>query len=152
MILSTHALVGAVIGKNISNPWLIIIVSIAFHFLIDTFRHGEYLDQKSKWTDFWKVAVDIVIGGLIIVIIAHFSNFSKIEMRNVSIGVFFSMFPDFLTLLNWKLGVKSLRKYYDFHGQLHKYPRFSPERIFNLRNATNDIAISVIAIIFLLLY
>lgn len=151
MILATHALAGAAIGKHIENPWLVVVLSIFLHFVLDTFRHGEYLNQNSKMREFWKVILDLAIGLTIISIIIFFSDFSQANMKNVLLGVFFSLLPDFLTLLNWKLGVKFLKKYYDFHNWLHKYPRFSKERDFNLRNGINDIIFSLAAIIFLLL-
>ena len=151
MILSTHALAGAAIGKHIENPWLVIALSIFLHFIMDTFRHGEYLNQKSKWSEFWKVAIDLIIGLIFISAIISFSNFHQATVKNMALGVFFSLFPDFLTLLNWKLGVKFLKKYYGFHNWLHKYPRFSKERDFNLRNGINDIIFSLAAIILLLL-
>jgi len=151
MILTTHALVGAAIGEKISNPWIIIIASLILHFFLDTFRHGEYLNQNSKWRDFWKVAIDSAIGLIIVGIFIFFSDFSQIDIKNVALGVFFSLFPDFLTLLNWKLGVKFLKKYYDFHAWLHKYPPFSKERDFTLRNGVNDIIISLVAILLLFL-
>lgn len=149
MILTTHILTGAVIGKNLENPWVIVAASVALHFLLDTFRHGEYLNQQSKWKDFWKVAVDLVIGFSTLFIIIYFSDFTQMKISAILLGSFFSIFPDFLTLLNWKLGVKFLTKYYAFHGWLHKYPRFSKERDFNLRNARNDILLSLLAALLL---
>lgn len=151
MLLTTHALAGAAIGKTFNNIGLIIIISIALHFLLDTVRHGEYLNQKSKWNEFWKVAIDVLIGLSVLGIVIYFSDFSRIEIRNILIGSFFSMLPDLLTLLNWKLRVKLLKGYYDFHTRLHKYPPFSKERCFNFKNAINDIIFSLTAIILLLL-
>ncbi len=47
MILTTHTLTGAVVGKCVNNTWLIMILSVILHFILDTFRHGEYLNRKS---------------------------------------------------------------------------------------------------------
>lgn len=150
MILATHALTGAIIGKNIDSPWLIIIISLALHYILDTFRHGEYLDRKSTARETaWKVALDIGIGFLIILIFIYFKNIGATTIRNMIIGAFFSMFPDFLTLLFWKFRMKFLKPLFAFHQWVHRYPPFSPEREWNLRNAVNDIAISIIAIILL---
>ncbi len=150
MILATHALTGAVIGKYVPNTWLVIILSLILHFVLDTFRHGEYLNQKSAVKEtFWKVAIDASIGLALILLIIHYNNFSPAVVKNMFIGAFFSMFPDFLTFLYWKGKMKFLKKPYELHSWMHLSPPFSPEREWNLRNAVNDIAISVIAVILL---
>ena len=71
--------------------------------------------------------------------------------ENMLLGAFFSMFPDFLTLLYWKGGLKFLKKPFDFHAWVHPYPPFAPEREWNLKNALNDIIISILAIILLII-
>ncbi|HDH07819.1 MAG TPA: hypothetical protein ENG89_02265 [Candidatus Moranbacteria bacterium] len=151
MLLSTHSLTGAVVGKTFNNVWIIIILSIVLHYIIDVFRHGEYLNRNSKLNEFWKVAVDIIIGLAILGIIIYFSDLSQIKTRNVLIGTFFSMFPDLLTFLYWKLNFNFLKKSFDLHAWVHRYPPFSKGRDWNLKNAANDIILSLIAIALLLL-
>jgi hypothetical protein len=158
MILATHALTGAVIGKNISNPAIVIAVSLAVHFLMDSLRHGEYFDSRiAGIKDTWlRVFIDITIGFSLIAG-AVFFQIDNLEYRtifNIVLGVFFSMLPDGLTLLFWKFNWRWLAKIKDFHSWAHRYgcyPRFSPERQWTLRNALNDILISTIAIILLFL-
>lgn len=156
MILTTHALTGAVIGKNIDSPFLIIIASLVIHYLMDTLRHGEYLDRKSTTKEtLWKVFFDISIGLTIIGLTLYssyiFNNSNDFNIFNVLLGAFFSMFPDLLTFLYWKVGINFLKKPFDFHAWIHKFPPFSPERDWNLRNSINDIIISATAIALLLL-
>jgi hypothetical protein len=156
MILTTHALVGAAIGKNISNPWLIVIISLVVHFILDGFRHGEYFDSRiacirNTW---WKVALDFSIGGIIIfsTIFIYKDNFEII--RNILLGSFFSMFPDLLTILYWKFHWKILEKIKNFHAFCHHYdrfPKFGKERQWTLRNAFNDLWLSTLATIILFL-
>ncbi len=146
MILTTHALTGAVIGKNISNVWLVAILSFLSHFIFDRFRHGEYLNRKSFNGAFWKTALDLAVGFSIIGAIVYFSNLSSTEIRNIFIGSFFSILPDGLTLIYWKSKIKILAPFYQFHTWVHKYPLEAPERKWNLKNATNDIIISLIAL------
>jgi hypothetical protein len=156
MILTTHALVGAVIGKNISNPWWIILISLIIHFFFDSFRHGEYFDDrtaiiKNTW---WKVSLDLAIGLSIIAFFVFSNNFPGIKIKNILLGVFVSMFPDSLSLLYWTFHWKWLGKIKSFHGWAHhysKFPKYSKERQWTLRNATNDIIISLIAILLLIL-
>jgi hypothetical protein len=155
MILTTHALVGAAIGKNISNPWIVIIISLIAHFFMDTFRHGEYVESFDEKVNFsntwWKVAFDLFIAGVILIFFVFFEKIDTSTTRNMFIGVFFSMFPDFLTFLYWKYKFKLLSPIYQFHSWVHRYPRFSEQRKWNLRNAINDLIISLTAILFLLI-
>jgi hypothetical protein len=157
MILTTHALVGAVIGKNIANPWWIILVSLIIHFFLDTFRHGEYFDDRTaKVRDtWWKVGLDLLVGFSIIGFFIFSNNFSGIKIENILLGVFVSIFPDSLSLFYWTFHWKWLGKIKRFHGWAHRYskfPKYSPERQWTLRNATNDIIISVIAILAFILF
>ncbi len=152
MILATHALTGAVIGKYINNQLVVVVASLIIHFLMDMLHHGEYLNRHSRFKETsWKVALDISIGIAIIAVIFSFSRYNDATTRNMIIGAFFSMFPDALTFLYWKGGLKLLKRPFEFHAWLHPYPPFTPEREWNLRNATNDIIISLIALILLII-
>lgn len=154
MILTTHALTGAVIGKNVNNPWVIIVLSLAIHFVMDSFRHGEYFDDraataKNTW---WKISLDLATVFFVIFAFIYFKNLNYLQIKNVFLGTFFSLLPDFMTLLYWTFRWNFLKKIKSFHSWAHRYsrfPKYSPERQWKLRNASNDILISLIAIILL---
>lgn len=147
MILAAHELVGAAVGEKVHNPWLIIILSLALHFALDTLRHGEYLDRKSTIKDtFWKVTLDASVGLIIIIFYILYRQPESAVIRNIFLGAFVSVFPDSLTFLYWKLRIKFFKKPFEFHFWLHKYPPFSPERAWTLRNGINDVLISAAAI------
>jgi len=148
MILTTHALVGAAIGKNVENYWLIAILSLASHFLLDTLRHGEYLNRKSSFKDTtWKVALDIFVGWSIIAFLYWNQQWTNEVLYRVIFGTLVSMSPDLFTLLYYKFNFRFLKPVYDFHSRVHRFPQNTPEREWNLRNASNDILISLIACI-----
>jgi len=150
MILTTHALAGAAIGKNFSNPWIIIILSLIIHYIMDSFRHGEYLNRKSTLENtWWKVALDLFFAMAIVGFFIIFKNPKPSETFSILLGSFFSMLPDLFTVLYWKLNFKILKKLFLFHAWIHKYPPFSPERAWTLRNSANDIIFSLIAILLL---
>jgi len=152
MILTTHALVGAALGKYVKNPWLIVLIAIPLHYTLDHFRHGEYLGRKSPFANtWWKVALDLIIGLLIVFGYIAWSHPAPLVVRNILIGTFTSMFPDLLTLLYFKLHFTFLKKIYDFHQWCHRYPHGSEERQWTPRNARNDILFSIIAIALLIL-
>lgn len=99
MILTTHALVGAALGKNIDNLWILIPVSIIVHFILDTFRHGEYIETSDKKMTFrntwWKVCLDISATLIFLALFLIFGKLSPTQSRNVLIGSFFQLFPIF---------------------------------------------------------
>jgi hypothetical protein len=157
MILTTHALTGAAIGKNFGNIWLVIGLSLVVHFIMDSLRHGEYFDSRfaTVKNTAWKITLDLIIGSAIILSYFYFKNPSLAEIRNIMSGAFFSLLPDGLTLLGWKFPRnKILAKIRDFHSWTHRYgkfPKYSYERQWSRRNALNDLAISAIAIAILFL-
>lgn len=153
MTLSTHALVGATLGKEIDNPFILIPVAIAVHFFLDTLRHGEYLDRNSTFKKvWWKATIDVTLSLCVIILFIYAQKFNISKVKNILFGVFFSLFPDLLTLLHWESNSKILEKISRFHNWIHKYPRFSKEREWSLRNSINDILISTVSIAILFIH
>jgi hypothetical protein len=150
MILTTHILSGAVLGANIQNPCAVAGLAIAVHFALDLLPHGDYLDKKSSWKEFWKVAIDLAIGlGAVAAILFYRNEISTSDLQNIIIGIFFSLFPDGTTLL-YMMGMNFLKPLKKFHEKLHFYPDFSPLRQFHLKNNLFDILISLISLIILI--
>ena len=155
MILVTHALVGAALGSKIKNPLILIPLALATHYFLDGLRHGEYLDDRTMKlrNSWWKVALDILAALLIIFAFSYFHGFNAKLSFNVLLGSFFSTLPDLFTVFfYWKPNTKILIHLKNFGTLMHKYkknPKYSPERKWTLRNATNDILISIVSIIFL---
>lgn len=156
MILITHALTGAVIGKYVNNVPLIIALSLIIHFAMDHLRHGEYVEVRGRNTGLKKsgpkIALDIIVALGILFSVIYFKKTDYLETRNILIGSFSSMFPDLITFFYWLLRWPILEKYYAFHSWVHKYKPATPERQWTLRNARNDIVISILAIIILFLF
>jgi hypothetical protein len=152
MILTSHILSGAALGANIRNPYLAAASAVALHFILDLFPHGDYLNKKSGIREFWKVAIDLFFGFAIIgAILLSKDVLGHDTLQNVLIGIFFSLLPDGITFLYWKMGIKFLKPIYDFHQNLHRAPEFSPEREFRLKNNPWDILVSFMCLLILLL-
>jgi hypothetical protein len=153
VILTTHILSGAVLGREINNPYAVAGLAIAVHFALDLLPHGDYLNKKSKLREFWKVALDLAIGlGAVAAILFFRDGALTANIQNIAIGIFFSLLPDGTTFLYWKMGMKFLKPVYDFHQKLHliHYPDFAPERRFKLKNNLFDILISLVSLITLI--
>ena len=150
MIPSTHILAGAVIGRNINNPVIIIFLSLIIHFIMDTFRHGDYLNHNSTIKEIIrKVGFDLSIGFSIIILYFFFNNPEWTTTRNIFIGISASLFPDLLSFMYLKLNSKSLKKIFDFHIWIHRLFVIPKEKQWKLINARNDIIFSVLFIIIL---
>lgn len=152
MILTTHILSGAVLGANVKNPYAVAGLAIALHFALDLLPHGDYLNKKSSLKEFWKVALDLAIGLFIVAAIFYsHGSASTADLRNIIIGIFFSLLPDGTTFLYWRMGMKFLKPIKRFHEKLHFYPEFSPKSEFRLKNNLFDILISTVSILALLI-
>ena len=153
MILTTHALAGAVIGKNINNIWLIILLATLMHFVFDSLRHGEYLKTINKKSTigntWWKIALDLSLGLTLVFTFIFWENPNPIKLRDILFGSFFSMFPDLLTFLYWKFKIKFLETPYHFHSWAHRAIKKPVQRNWNLRNGANDILLSVASMLLL---
>ena len=107
MILLVHLLFGALIGKEINNQVLAVILAFLGHYLLDLIPHTEYSVENIKnkqWKkslpDFIKVFLDILCGLPLIFI---FSPNNPI----IYVCAFFAILPDGLSLL----------KHSDFHSK-----------------------------------
>jgi len=156
MILTTHILSGAALGANVNNPYAVAGLSIVLHFLLDLFPHGDYLNKKSRLREFWKVALDIIIGLSIvaaIIFIRGLAPNNALNIENILIGILFSLLPDFTTFLHDWMKMKLLKPIYFFHQKLHllHHPDFAPERKFRLKNNLWDVFISFVSLLILIL-
>jgi len=130
MILTVHALVGAAIGSKIHNLWIVSIVSIIIHFLLDRLPHRDYGPDK-KWKNLSRGRLlffgsQIFIDFLIAVSLTYWIIvFLPSSGRYILVGVFFSLLPDGFILLYhfneifFKKQIKILKKYYLFHYANH---------------------------------
>lgn len=151
MILATHILAGAVVGKHVSNPVLIAAASVALHFAMDHLRHGDYLSQRSTAGSVWKkVLTDLTVGFSMVSLMLLLNPENRLMTYRIFLGIFFSLLPDLSTLACKLFDAKFLKAVSRFHSTIHRFPSESPERKWNFRNSINDILISLIALVFLL--
>lgn len=156
MILTTHALAGAAIGKNFDSLWIIIPLSLIFHFILDSLPHGEYIYSQNKTLKIkhirGRIAIDLFFAFFFVFLFMIINNPSHLKARDVLFGSFFSMFPDFLTLLSFKFNFGLLKIIRVFHHWVHYASRtMLKNNYWNFSNAKNDFLISAIALFFLFL-
>ena len=152
MILATHILTGTLIGAKIKNPFAIIAASIVLHYLLDAIPHGEYLNQKSKFSKvWWKVTLDISVGLLLsgIILFSRGWVFEKGVPGKVILAILFSLLPDLTTLIYMLARGKVLKSLYRLNRWVHGYTDnfVSPE--FNLANFRYEFAINLLVLVLL---
>lgn len=118
MILLVHMLLGAVIGSEINNVFVAIILAFLSHYFLDLFPHIEYNIEnidKNQWQkslpDILRVVLDFCIG---IILIFIFSN--PIQQVIIYTCALFSILPDGLTVLEYFFPNKILK----FHSYIHR--------------------------------
>ena len=127
MLYFVHILVGALIGKLFPELWIIVILSLIFHFILDIIPHWDGLFDTEHFKNSYKIKItnkfllteliDVLIGIDLILFI-----FFKFDNTLMILGVLFSLFPDII-----KLGYitrlrknKLFKKYLGFHAKIQK--------------------------------
>lgn len=121
MILSTHIIVGGLIGGTSKNYFWAAMLALASHYLLDAIPHWDYLTAKFKdatssnkkffkekyfWVDFLKIAIDIAIGIIVLFFLVRGKNLNYYQ---ITIGVFFAILPDPLQFISWTFKLAPLR-------------------------------------------
>lgn len=122
MILTPHILVGAAIGYKVHNFWLVAVFSIIVHFILDMIPHKEYEINGVKngklnsafVKDFLKVAVDGLIGLLLVVLLTK--DFT--DLNYMAVGIISAGLPDFLLLLSYVSRSRVLNIIRRFHEDI----------------------------------
>ena len=101
MTLTTHATLGAVIGKAVGNPLLAFIFGFLSHFLIDMIPHGDTglsdnfrVHKRKRKQAVAYVMIDGIIALFFVLILANTKDIMSI--RNFTWGIVGGVLPDLL--------------------------------------------------------
>jgi hypothetical protein len=127
MIAINHTLTGAAIGSVSDNIPLVIVLSIASHFVLDFLPHvdqGADRNERERFRPLIKyslAAFDVFISLIIIILLIYFK--SSLNGLSVFIGALSALSIDLIfNVPFWEKKVASvwpLNKIYDFHNKLH---------------------------------
>jgi len=131
MILSMHALAGAALASSTNNVVWGAVLGLVSHYFFDTISHTDYdigkvEDGVIKMSDTapFKIAVDLIIGGLIIWYALNTGRLHN-EISTI-VGAFFGILPDGLTFLYYHIinkernfFTKLLTKHHTIHEKIH---------------------------------
>lgn len=128
MILSIHAITGAVLGSNSNSMGQAIFLGIVSHYFLDSIPHVEYKienilrgDMKMAIKEFSKIFIDLLVSFIVISYLILNNNFDQPAL--ILIGAFFALFPDGLVFLD--LCIKNKEKniftrFLNTHSIFHK--------------------------------
>lgn len=153
MVLTTHALVGAVIGKYSNNLAIIAIISVILHYAMDILKHGDYYEEKrTLFQGFIKEFLDLSTAAILFLAIVYLNKPTETETYHMLWGVGWSLLPDFMTVLYDKLNFKFLKPAYKLNRWVHDLFYADIERAWTLKNLTNDFIISSVSVVTILLF
>ena len=148
MILTAHLLTGAVLATRIKFLPLSLLFAFLSHYVLDFLPHQEYSIKnifEKRWRksffDFFKVALDISFGVLIILILSK-------NQPLALIGGFFAILADGLTLLFLIFPKdKFLERHYNLHqNRIHFVEK---KKVSQFWGILSQVIIIFIAIFFL---
>lgn len=107
MITTIHLLIGALIGKSFKSIWLIIILALISHYVLDFIPHTspheveDYLkngvDGANK-KDLLLKGIEPLIG---LILVGYLIYLNKEKALPMAIGAFFAWFPDLIVYFAW---------------------------------------------------
>ena len=151
MTITPHALAGAAIGSKIHSYWLVAVLALASHYILDMIPHKEYdtgdLDRrvfgKGMIIDLGKIALDFSVA----LVLGFFLTKDRADMGYVFAGMFFGILPDILTYLKILLRFPLPRFMQDFHVKIHFLnKREIPDWI----KVSSQVVVAVVSIIILI--
>ena len=124
MLTTPHLLVGAAIGSQFNNPYIVVPAAVASHFVLDGIPHlmgiVEVHDLDKK--DLAFVAGDVALGIALVCLLSLGSP----NPNMLFLGAFASMVPDFHHTFQALFGPNKLNKYTKLHLKFHYKKKISP--------------------------
>lgn len=114
MLTTIHLLVGANIGKYKKGIFLIIILAILSHYVLDFIPHYSptevegYLDDglnRDSTKDLIKKSIEPILGLALVIYLIYLNKENKIP---IIIGAFFAWFPDLIEFIGWQFQINSI--------------------------------------------
>jgi hypothetical protein len=124
MTLTTHATIGAVIGKATGNPLLAFVFGILSHYLVDIIPHGDTglsdnfrIKKKNRKRAVAYTMVDACVCIFFILMIANTKDIAS--MQTFTWGIAGAILPDFLVGLYELTKSPLLAWQYKIHFYFH---------------------------------
>jgi len=127
--MTTHAVIGALIGSRINNPPAAFFISFAAHFIIDAIPHEPKGDmiltipmtkekrKKSLKQRYIAGSIDSVILLLLTVYLFFYQKVTPVFP--IFAGICGGVIPDFIVTISFYIKNKYLKTFFNFHNKIH---------------------------------
>lgn len=124
MFITTHALIGALIGERFANaPFLAFGLGLVSHFVADIIPHGDSTLYKGyvSGSKVKRAIAYVTLDGLgaMLLVIGLFNTDLNAHRFAISMGVIGSVLPDVLVALYQLFHVQTLAAFNKFHFFFH---------------------------------
>lgn len=123
MYVSSHAPIGAIIGKLVPHPMLAFILGILSHYLTDLIPHGDknIVAELKEWTGVKEYFTYNVADGffLIVTILVILHYTPETTYWSVTAGVLGAVVPDFANAIGWLSSKRYLKPLFTSHQWVH---------------------------------
>lgn len=159
MILATHAIVGAAVGRLFDNPWLSFVAGFVSHYAMDAIPHSQYglssqvdkggdpLDNdivinKHFWGDLLLIGIDCIGGFLLALFIFQGNLGYNSPTLSLLAGATGGVFPDLLQFLYFKIRLEPLTTLQKIHNKIH-----AKKKLHGFVGAASQISIIILVVI-----
>jgi hypothetical protein len=123
MYITTHAPVGAIIGKLVPNPFLAFILGILSHYILDIIPHGDkkFINELKEWLGIKKyIAIIVADAFFLIITLLIIIKFTPDQSYwSVTAGIIGSIIPDFANGIGWLVPKRYLKPFFTSHHLIH---------------------------------
>jgi len=134
MLITPHMVVGSTIGAAIDNPWIVIVLALLSHFLLDMIPHYDIGTRHFKeekivldWKDWLWFTIDGVAGIALTYYIYTITGGHWLVWLGAAVGIAPDIIDDIfrVSVKNGKLGVDMSKKipvisaFHRFHEKIH---------------------------------
>ncbi|MDD5731335.1 MAG: hypothetical protein PHU42_00335 [Patescibacteria group bacterium] len=120
MVISSHFLAGAAIGKATGNPILAVVFGFALHFIMDLVPHWNYgYKHLKKIKTLILVLLDPFLAFALFVTIGILRGYNSATWIAAFLGGAACALPDLIELIIRILKIKPLSFFLKFHRNVH---------------------------------
>lgn len=151
MLTIVHLLVGAAIGKNVESIFLIIVIALISHWIMDSIPHysprapAGLRENGFSGVDMKELILKSIEPILGIALVAFLIYRNKELALPMVIGAFFAWVPDLMTAIIWKYQLTDIKMFFPVYGSV--FYRYSASIYWGIL----QVGIALVAILTLIL-
>lgn len=121
MLVLPHVATGAAIGALVGDPFIVLPVAVASHFVLDSIPHWQetMAPYHPTWKTYLRIPIDI---GLAVGLVVYAVHIQPGNMPAILLGALFASIPD-LDVITVKLPALQkglVKRYWDWHCRIQR--------------------------------